>query len=82
MSGPLKWIDYASPNSIKEAVSLLSSKNTASRAMAGGTDLIVQLRAAPERIGNPDLVVDIKNMIGKIVQGFMVWIIFENIQMF
>ena len=58
----MKWIDYASPNSIKEAVSLLSSKNTVSRAMAGGTDLIVQLRAAPERIGNPDLVVDIKNI--------------------
>jgi len=61
-SGPLKWIDYASPNSIKEAVSLLSNKNIVSRAMAGGTDLIVQLRAAPERIGNPNLVVDIKNI--------------------
>tara|TARA_A100001037_G_scaffold306822_1_gene356187 strand:+ start:15139 stop:16014 length:876 start_codon:yes stop_codon:yes gene_type:complete len=58
----LKWIDYASPNSIKEAVALLSNKNTVARAMAGGTDLIVQLRAAPERIGNPDVVVDIKNI--------------------
>ncbi len=58
----MKWIDYASPNSIKEAVALLSNKNTVARAMAGGTDLIVQLRAAPERIGNPDVVVDIKNI--------------------
>ena len=58
----MKWIDYTSPNSIEEAVSLLSSENTVSRAMAGGTDLIVQLRVAPERIGNPDLVVDVKNI--------------------
>jgi carbon-monoxide dehydrogenase medium subunit len=56
----LKWIDYASPNTLGEALSLLADKGKKARAMAGGTDLLVLLRGNPDRVGNPDLIVDIK----------------------
>ena len=55
----MKWIDYASPHTVNEALGLLGEK---ARALAGGTDLLVQLRAMPERVNSPDLVVDIKEI--------------------
>jgi carbon-monoxide dehydrogenase medium subunit len=56
----LKWIDYASPNTLEEALSILADKGERARALAGGTDLLVVLRGNPDRVGNPDLIVDIK----------------------
>jgi CO/xanthine dehydrogenase FAD-binding subunit len=55
----LRWIDYATPHSVREAVDLLSEAGGRARVMAGGTDLLVALRAAVYDI---DLVVDGKNI--------------------
>ena len=57
----MKWIDFEKPNTVEDAVKLLSDSGGTARAMAGGTDLIVQLRAGHPRI-NPDVVVDIKSI--------------------
>jgi carbon-monoxide dehydrogenase medium subunit len=51
----LKWIDYASASSVQEAVDLL--KGGGARPLAGGTDLLVNLRVG--RL-DPDTVVDVK----------------------
>tara|TARA_Y100000590_G_C15632708_1_gene981810 strand:+ start:441 stop:1343 length:903 start_codon:yes stop_codon:yes gene_type:complete len=58
----LKWIDFANPTTLDEAIRLLSEHGEKARVMAGGTDLIVQLRVSPERIGNADLVIDGKGI--------------------
>lgn len=58
----MKWINYTSPASIDEAISILSAHKGKARSLAGGTDLIVQMRAAPQRINNPDMIVDIKSI--------------------
>lgn len=55
----MKWIDYATPHSVREAVDLLSEAGGRAKIMAGGTDLLVALRAAVYDI---DLVVDGKNI--------------------
>ena len=59
----MKWIDFTSPTTLDEAVRLLSEHGEKARIMAGGTDLIVQLRVAPERVGNADLVIDGKGIL-------------------
>ena len=50
---------YEAPGSVDEAVTLLADANGAARILAGGTDLLVQLRAG---LISPDVVVDIKNL--------------------
>jgi len=50
-------MDYRSPASVKEAVDLLASHAGAAHVLAGGTDLLVKLRAG---FVAPDLVVDVK----------------------
>jgi carbon-monoxide dehydrogenase medium subunit len=54
----LKWFDYAAPASVREAVELLSA-NPRAKLLAGGTDLLVQLRAGRKET---DLVVDVKHI--------------------
>lgn len=54
----MKWFDYAAPASLGEAVGLLTAHPSA-RLLAGGTDLLVQLRAGRKET---DLVVDIKRV--------------------
>jgi CO/xanthine dehydrogenase FAD-binding subunit len=50
---------YEAPSSVDEAVALLSKANGSARILAGGTDLLVQIRAG---MANPEVVVDIKNI--------------------
>jgi CO/xanthine dehydrogenase FAD-binding subunit len=57
----LKWIEYENPKTIDEAVTLLSDPGKNARPLAGGTDLIVQLRGGDPRV-NADVVVNIKNI--------------------
>lgn len=54
----MKWFDYAAPTSVAEAVKLLAAHPSA-RPLAGGTDLLVQLRSGRKETG---LVVDIKRI--------------------
>ena len=53
----MKWIDFARPHTVEEAVGLLTERGDRARPLAGGTDLIVQLRTG---VHDPDHVVDIK----------------------
>src|SRR3990172_1916832 len=57
-TGPMKWFDYAAPRSVGEAVTLLSTRPQA-RPLAGGTDLLVQLRSGGKQT---DLVLDVKGI--------------------
>src|SRR5262245_3428243 len=53
----LKEIDYAAPATLTEAAALLARKGA--RALAGGTDIIVQVR---ENRRDAELLVDLKNV--------------------
>ena len=55
---PVKWFDYASPQSLQEAVALLSA-NPGARPLAGGTDLLVQMRSGRK---DTACVVDVKRV--------------------
>ncbi|MFN4259748.1 MAG: FAD binding domain-containing protein [Gemmataceae bacterium] len=55
----MKEIDYAAPRSIAEAVALLADKGDKARVLAGGTDIIVQVREGRRDI---DLFVDVKDI--------------------
>jgi aerobic carbon-monoxide dehydrogenase medium subunit len=50
-------MDYRSPGSVKEAVELLTAHDGAAHVLAGGTDLLVKLRAG---FVVPEVVVDVK----------------------
>ncbi len=54
----MKWFDYAAPTTVAEATGLLA-KGGSAHLLAGGTDLIVQLRTGRKLA---DLVVDIKKI--------------------
>ena len=55
----MEAIDFATPKTIDEAVQLMASKGDRARMMAGGTDILVQLRAGRRSL---DLVVDAKGI--------------------
>lgn len=55
----VKNFDYAAPTSLAEATKLLAGATGTARILAGGTDLIVQLR---EHLKEADLVVDVKKV--------------------
>ena len=52
-------IDYAAPKTVAEAVGLLSDRGERARVLAGGTDLIVQVREHRRDLG---LMVDVKRI--------------------
>lgn len=55
----MRDFEYAAPASVAEAVEILSRHNGSARTLAGGTDLIDQMRMGRYR---PDVVVDIKKI--------------------
>ena len=55
----MKWFDYASPQTVEEAIGLLVKHGARARILAGGTDLLVQMRGGQKQA---DLVVDIKKI--------------------
>ena len=55
----MKWIDYAAPGSVGDAVALLSEHGDRARPLAGGTDILVELRVGRRDI---DLLVDVKGI--------------------
>lgn len=54
----MKWFDYAAPRSLSEAMGLITAHPKA-RLLAGGTDLLVQLRAGRKET---DFVIDLKRI--------------------
>jgi xanthine dehydrogenase FAD-binding subunit len=56
---PLKDFEYAAAATLDEAVSLLAAGGARAKVLAGGTDILVQLR---EHLREADLVVDIKKI--------------------
>ena len=52
-------MEYKAPGSIDEAVTLLAQASGSAQILAGGTDLLVQIRAG---FTKPSLVVDVKNI--------------------
>jgi len=52
-------IRYLSPNTLDEAIKAFASAGSAARILAGGTDLLVQMRSGAVR---PGLIVDIKKI--------------------
>src|SRR5712691_8063699 len=55
----MKEIDYAAPRTVAEAVALLAVKGERARVLAGGTDIIVQVREGRRDL---DLLVDVKHI--------------------
>ena len=55
----MEAIDFATPTTVEEAVQLMASKGNRARMMAGGTDILVQMRAGRRSL---DLVVDAKGI--------------------
>lgn len=55
----MKAIDYVAPKTLAEAIALLNDKGDRARILAGGTDIIVQVREGRRDI---DLLVDVKNI--------------------
>lgn len=55
----MKAIDYAAPRTVAEAVNLLAAKGDRARVLAGGTDILVQVREGRRDV---DLLVDVKNI--------------------
>lgn len=55
----MKDFEYCAPQTLREAIKLLAEKGDKARCLAGGTDLIVQMRIGRRQ---PERVVDLKNV--------------------
>ena len=52
-------VQFLSPNTIDEAINLYSTSSGKAKILAGGTDLLVQMRSG---ISKPDTIIDIKHI--------------------
>ena len=55
----MRSIQYEAPSTVDEAVALLAEAGGKARPLAGGTDLIVQMRS---KMISPEIIVDVKNI--------------------
>ncbi|MBN18228.1 MAG: carbon monoxide dehydrogenase [Chloroflexi bacterium] len=55
----MKWVDYIQPSTLDDALGLLKKHGEKAGILAGGTDLLVLLRAKAK---SSDIIVDIKNI--------------------
>ena len=55
----MEWIDFATPTTVSEAVGLLAQHGDRARLIAGGTDILVQLRGGRRSL---DLIIDAKGI--------------------
>src|SRR5712671_3631232 len=55
----MKAFDYSAPSTVAEAVALLAARGDRARALAGGTDVIVQVREGRRDL---DLLIDVKHI--------------------
>ena len=55
----MKWVDYAQPSTLDDALGLLKKHGDKAGLLAGGTDLLVLLRANAKL---SDVIVDIKSV--------------------
>jgi carbon-monoxide dehydrogenase medium subunit len=55
----MKAFDYAAPRTLADAITLLAERGERARALAGGTDVIVQVREGRREL---DLMVDVKHI--------------------
>ena len=55
----MRPFEYIAPSSAHEAVALLAENGDSARALAGGTDLVVDLKHGP---GNINLLVDVSSL--------------------
>lgn len=55
----MKWIDYANPRTLRDAIDILADRGEKARVLAGGTDILVQLRTGRRA---PDILVDVKEV--------------------
>jgi carbon-monoxide dehydrogenase medium subunit len=55
----LKWIDYENPQTVSEAVGVLSANGGQAQVLAGGTDILIQLRTNRKL---PDVLVNVKDI--------------------
>ena len=55
----MRSIQYEAPSTVDEAVALLADAGGKARPLAGGTDLIVQMRS---RMISPEVIIDVKNI--------------------
>src|SRR5262249_252937 len=56
---PLHAIKYEAPSTVEQAVSILNANGDNARPLCGGTDIIIQLRAA---VRQSEHLVDVKNI--------------------
>jgi xanthine dehydrogenase FAD-binding subunit len=63
----LKEIEYAAAHSVDEAVGLLAARGDKAKILAGGTDILVQLR---EGLRDAELIVDVKKIPDLVSMGF------------
>ena len=62
----MESVEFERPETVEEAVALLQGASGNAKILAGGTDLLVQLRA---HMVEPDVIIDIKHIEGSNLKG-------------